>query len=418
MADTAIRLEHISKHFRLGAARRHDTLRDRLMHAIQSVSRRSEPATERDFWALQDVSFEVTRGHVVGMIGRNGAGKSTLLKILARIVEPTSGLARLYGRVGSLLEVGTGFHAELSGRENIYLAGAILGMRKTEIDRLFDEIVAFAGVEQFLDTPVKRYSSGMYVRLAFAVAAHLDTEILLVDEVLAVGDAAFQKKCLGKMGQVARQDGRTVVLVSHNMAAIQNLCTEVVLLEGGRLVMFDETRKTVSHYLERVVPQAINESPLATRTDRSGNGRLRLTSFHVEDTAGMRVNGVQSGMDVVFVLGFRCAPGERPREVNVGFSLSDANDQLMTVLYSSYMGQTFAPPLSGEFRCLVRRLPFCAGRYAVGVRVLADGDEADWPRDAAGFVYVEQGDFYGSGSTGYEGASPFLLAGDWTVSET
>jgi len=417
MTETAIRMQLISKQYRLGAPQRHDTLRDKFMYSLQSRYRRVDPSTARDFWALQDVSFEVTRGHVVGMIGRNGAGKSTLLKILARIVEPTSGTASLYGRVGSLLEVGTGFHAELSGRENIFLAGAILGLRKAEIDRLFDEIVAFAGVEQFLDTPVKRYSSGMYVRLAFAVAAHLDTEILLVDEVLAVGDAAFQKKCLGKMGQVARQDGRTVMLVSHNMAAIQNLCTEAVLLDGGRVVMYDQTAKVVSHYLERVVPAAVAESPLATRTDRSGNGRLRLTSFHIEDTTGARVGVVHSGMDVVFVLGFQCAAGERPKNVDIGFSLSSAEDQLLTVLYSSYVGQTFAPPPSGEFRCVVRNFPFTGGRYGVGVRVLVDGDEADWPRDAAGFLDVEAGDFYGTGSKGFEGSTPLLLNGAWTVNE-
>ncbi len=209
MGDVAIRVENISKRVRIGAAKyRHDTLRDQLMDGLQldaaSRAARAGPAREI-FWALRDVSFEVERGEVVGIVGRNGAGKSTLLKILSRITEPTAGRAEIHGRVGSLLEVGTGFHPELTGRENIYLNGAILGMRKAEIDRKFDEIVAFAEVEQFIDTPVKHYSSGMYVRLAFAVAAHLEPEILIVDEVLAVGDAAFQRKCLGKMGDVAQR---------------------------------------------------------------------------------------------------------------------------------------------------------------------------------------------------------------------
>ncbi len=206
---------------------------------------RSEPRT---IWALQDVSFEIPRGEVVGVIGANGAGKSTLLKILSRITEPTTGEAAIYGRVGSLLEVGTGFHPELSGRENIYLNGAILGMKRAEIERRFDEMVAFAEVEKFIDTPVKHYSSGMYLRLAFSVAAHLDPEILLVDEVLAVGDASFQNKCLGKMGQVAR-GGRTILFVSHNMAAIRRLCPRTMLLAGGRLLRFGPSQEVIDEYL-------------------------------------------------------------------------------------------------------------------------------------------------------------------------
>ena len=226
MSDIAIRVENLGKMYRIGRAQqRHDTLRDLIVDTaahIKDWGKRGDKSDET-IWALKDVSFEVRRGEVVGIIGRNGAGKSTLLKILSRITEPTTGRAEIHGRVGSLLEVGTGFHPELTGRENIYLNGAILGMRRFEIERRFDEIVAFSEIERFLDTPVKRYSSGMYVRLAFAVAAHLEPEILLVDEVLAVGDAAFQKKCLGKMGNVA-ETGRTVLFVSHNMAAVSNLC--------------------------------------------------------------------------------------------------------------------------------------------------------------------------------------------------
>ncbi len=246
MNDIAIKIKNIGKMYRIGAAQeRHDTLRDALVARFRRDGRSRE---NEILWALKDVSFEVERGEVVGVIGRNGAGKSTLLKILSRITEPTTGFAEIRGRVGSLLEVGTGFHPELTGRENIYLNGAILGMKRVEIDRKFDEIVAFSEIERFLDTPVKRYSSGMYVRLAFAVAAHLEPEILLVDEVLAVGDAAFQKKCLGKMSDVAKQ-GRTVLFVSHNMVAVQTLCQRVFWIDASRLKAQGWVNEIVTAYL-------------------------------------------------------------------------------------------------------------------------------------------------------------------------
>jgi len=240
MSDIAISASGIGKLYKLGQRERYRSFRDLVADVVKAPLRRFRSSGKQDvgastFWALRDVSFEVRQGEVVGIIGRNGAGKSTLLKILSRITEPTEGLVRMRGRVGSLLEVGTGFHPELTGRENTYLNGAILGMKKAEIDRKFDEIVAFAEVEKFLDTPVKHYSSGMYIRLAFAVAAHLETEIMVVDEVLAVGDLAFQRKCLGKMGDVAKQ-GRTVLLVTHNMLPVRTLCTRAILLAEGRVV--------------------------------------------------------------------------------------------------------------------------------------------------------------------------------------
>jgi lipopolysaccharide transport system ATP-binding protein len=248
MSDTAIRIEGLGKQYRIGGKKeRYKTLRDTLTDALVSPFRRAAKPDET-IWALKDVSCEIKHGELVGVIGSNGAGKSTLLKILSRITEPTEGYAEIHGRVGSLLEVGTGFHAELTGRENIYLNGAILGMKKAEIDAKFDEIVAFSEVEKFIDTPVKHYSSGMYLRLAFAVAAHLEPEILLVDEVLAVGDAAFQKKCLGKMGDVASQ-GRTVLFVSHNMAAVQQLTRTSLLLHKGRLISEGLSEEVMQHYL-------------------------------------------------------------------------------------------------------------------------------------------------------------------------
>jgi lipopolysaccharide transport system ATP-binding protein len=257
MSNIAIKVEKLSKRYNIAALKnRHDTLRDHVADGLKSFVRHwrggrngaQRPVPNDSIWALQDVSFTVDKGQVIGFIGRNGAGKSTLLKILSRITQPTRGRAEIHGRVGSLLEVGTGFHAELTGRENIYLNGTILGMRKAEIDRKFDEIVAFSEVEKFIDTPVKRYSSGMYVRLAFSVAAHLDLQILVVDEVLSVGDVRFQGKCIDKM-QSAHKKGTTILFVSHNMEAVTRLCERVILLGDGRVVMDGSPKEAVSAYL-------------------------------------------------------------------------------------------------------------------------------------------------------------------------
>src|SRR5262252_3052541 len=247
MTMTVIHAEKLSKRYRLGEHERYHALRDVLTRALRSPLSAFRPPQQEIFWALRDVSLEVREGEVLGLIGRNGAGKTTLLKVLSRITQPTAGWAEIHGRVGSLLEVGTGFHPELTGRENTFLSGAILGMSKAEIEKKFDEIVAFAELEKFIDTPVKHYSSGMYVRLAFAVAAHLEPEILLVDEVLAVGDINFQKKCLGKMGDVARA-GRTVVLVSHQLNQIRRLCNRVVWVDGGLVRNVGNTHEVVSAY--------------------------------------------------------------------------------------------------------------------------------------------------------------------------
>ncbi len=279
MGDTVIRLKGVGKQYRLGRSREgYLTLRDTIqrwtagpLRALLSGARRAE--RHPLLWALKDVSIEIGRGDVVGIIGRNGAGKSTLLKILSRITEPTEGEVDIYGRLGCLLEVGTGFHAELTGRENLYLNGAILGMRRSEIARKFDEIVAFAEVERFIDTPVKFYSSGMYMRLAFAVAAHLDPEILIVDEVLAVGDTEFQKKCLGKMGDVAR-GGRTVLFVSHNLQAVTSLCSRTMVLQGGQVVHDGPTSASVARYIGMSTRYAQGTPAEA----RPGSGEWRFTS--------------------------------------------------------------------------------------------------------------------------------------------
>ena len=291
MSDTVIRVENLSKKYILGHQQQgkagHKTLRDAMVDGAEAIrsrllkpaKRNSSKPTREEFWALKDVSFEIKQGDRVGIIGRNGAGKSTLLKILSRITEPTTGRISINGRVASLLEVGTGFHPELTGRENIYLNGAVLGMSKAEIRKKFDEIVAFAEVEKFLDTPVKRYSSGMYVRLAFAVAAYLEPEILIVDEVLAVGDAQFQKKCLGKMQDVSKEDGRTVLFVSHNMDAIQRLCSHCVMLERGQLIAQGDTASIVVRYLSNNSYQATPNSWIdVSNVSRMGTGEAQFVA--------------------------------------------------------------------------------------------------------------------------------------------
>jgi lipopolysaccharide transport system ATP-binding protein len=287
MSDVVIRAEHLGKRYRIGGAQAgYKTLREALLSAAGAPARwlkgGGRPPTT--FWALEDVSFEVARGEAVGIIGRNGAGKSTLLKILSRITRPTRGRVELQGRVSALLEVGTGFHGELTGRDNIFLNGAILGMRRTEITTKFDQIVDFAGIEQFLDTPVKYYSSGMYVRLAFAVAAHLEPEILVVDEVLAVGDAEFQKKCLTKMGTAA-SEGRTVLFVSHNMSAIQDLCSSAFWLDRGRIVQTGDAKTTVAAYLSRQARE-IKQQHWTDLSSAPGNETVRVVDASIEAEVG------------------------------------------------------------------------------------------------------------------------------------
>ncbi len=301
MADIAIRADNLSKMYRIGEKQaRYKTIRESAMETLGAPLRRlrrlGKPVPPQEtIWALKDISFQVRQGEVLGIIGRNGSGKSTLLKVLSRITEPTKGRAEIYGRVGSLLEVGTGFHPELTGRENLYLNGAILGMTRAEIDRKFDEIVDFAEIEQFLDTPVKRYSSGMYVRLAFAVAAHLEPEILIVDEVLSVGDAQFQKKCMGKMGTVAKE-GRTVLFVSHNMWAIRQLCGRVVWLKSGGMIADGGSTDVVDAYLASQNVANRGQTKVASLAREGEHGqRVRIQSCTMYDAHGEVSNLVRYG---------------------------------------------------------------------------------------------------------------------------
>lgn len=323
MSKLVIRGEGLGKSYHRGALQQSTLLRDQLSHMLKSpisVFRRSKDET---FWALNDVSFGIREGEIVGLIGRNGAGKTTLLKVLSRITKPTTGWAEIHGRVGSLLEVGTGFHPELTGRENAFLSGAILGMRKNEITAKFDEIVAFAELEKFIDTPVKYYSSGMYVRLAFAVAAHLDPEILFVDEVLAVGDIGFQKKCLGKMGDVARQ-GRTVVLVSHNMAAITALSSRVIMMENGRIKFDGPPDEASARYYAESAALPENDCSLTERR-REGNGKAHFTSLSLQPLtlSGDRINVCRPGCDLLIEFEIECY--SRIAEANAAVIIYDQN---------------------------------------------------------------------------------------------
>jgi lipopolysaccharide transport system ATP-binding protein len=313
MAKPIIEVQDISKCYQLGAIGA-TRLRDDLERVWHRITGQSEKADEKEFWALRDVSFEVQPGEIVGIIGRNGAGKSTLLKILSRITEPTSGEILMRGRVASLLEVGTGFHGDLTGRENIFLNGAILGMSKAEIRNKLDEIIAFAEIEKFIDTPVKRYSSGMYVRLAFAVAAHLEPEILIVDEVLAVGDASFQKKCIGKMQDVS-QGGLTVIFVSHNMGTVQQLCSRAIVLQRGQVQIIGSTAEALNVYSKSSAAKSgyVDCQPIV----REGSGDVRFSSLRILDAAGNLNTDFSMGDDLVLEVSLK-----RQRPVNtIRFSI-------------------------------------------------------------------------------------------------
>ncbi len=376
MSDIAIRVEHLSKQYRIGAHQeKYDTLRDLMVASIhkagrwftnpRQASRYSDAGT---IWALRDISFEVAQGQVLGVVGRNGAGKSTLLKILSRVTEPTEGFGEIHGRVGSLLEVGTGFHPELTGRENIFLNGAILGMHRNEIERKFDEIVDFSEVSQFIDTPVKRYSSGMYLRLAFAVAAHLEPEILVVDEVLAVGDAEFQRKCLGKMSDVA-QEGRTVLFVSHNMSAIQRLTSETLVIEKGRMVMRGPTPQAVDYYLNQGLSQQGERVWLPDEIPASCEP-FRPIALRVRNLQGKIIDSVRS-VDP-FTIEIEYALSAPVTGLRVGIYLNTARSETIFTSFDTDDPAVFehlTTRVSGHYisRCTIPGDFLNEGRFMVGI---------------------------------------------------
>ncbi len=407
----AISCENLSKKFviRHQGTANYTALRDVITESITGLWRKKTVETREEFFALRDVSFEIKQGDRVGIIGRNGAGKSTLLKVLSRITEPTSGSLKIKGRVASLLEVGTGFHPELTGRENIYLNGSILGMSRVEIKRKFDEIVDFSEVEKFLDTPVKRYSSGMYVRLAFAVAAHLEPEILVVDEVLAVGDAQFQEKCLGKMRDVSGQ-GRTVLFVSHNMASIEQLCNEAMWLHHGQLVKKGQTTEVITHYL-RAKNNEASQSVLLERKDRNGNGKVKFMNVSFLDADGHVVSEMKSGASYYISIkmkkydamgneNFTVAFGiDNSRAVRIAFMSSDlTGDRAITNVEADYL----------ESRIFIPKLPLKAGLYTYSLFVRDNLDTLDWIQNAGSFT-VEPGNFYNTGKSLPDGQGDVLL---------
>ncbi len=417
MSEWIIKVEGLGKRYRVSheGHARYVTLREQLGETFKRIFRLgsdSKPATE-DFWAVKDVFFEIQQGESVAIIGRNGAGKSTVLKILSRITEPTEGRVRLKGRVASLLEVGTGFHAELTGRENIYLNGAILGMGKAEIDRKYDAIIDFSGVEKFVDTPVKRYSSGMQVRLAFAVAAHLEPEVLVIDEVLAVGDAAFQKKCLGKMQDFA-SGGRTVIFVSHDLASVEKLCPRAILMDAGRCQTDGPTAQTIARYQNTVLASASLD--LATRTDRKGEGSVKFTRIEILDENAKEQSVCLSGKTLRIRMHYR-GIGNKPL-VNSRVSVSVNGWGKIYFLASTELrfdsSITLAP--NGYIDCVVDELPLSLGTYYLSPYFEVNGIVQDW-LDAAATLQVEDGNFYGTGKDypkGWEGKT-VLVKHRWEI---
>ena len=424
MSNTVIQVDTVSKFYRLGVigtgtltqdlsrwwaklrGMPDPTLRvDQVWNASQSTGHKNDY-----IWALKDISFEVKQGEVLGIIGRNGAGKSTMLKILSRVTAPTTGECRIKGRIASLLEVGTGFHPELTGRENIFLNGAILGMTKDEIRRKFDEIVAFSEVEKYIDTPVKRYSSGMYVRLAFAVAAHLEPEILIIDEVLAVGDAAFQKRCLGKMGDVAKQ-GRTVLFVSHNLAAIIALCSQSLLFRDGALAERGNTESVVDRYLQEGLDKT--EIPLDMRTDRKGDGRIRITSFSISNQKGNP--SIQSSDSLLINIGYKSNQPYAGASFLVG--IYDNLNRPIFFLDSNVAGGIQRNlSLQGIVSCTTGPINITPGPCVVNAAIMLNGEIVDHITNIA-MLDIHTDDFHGTGKVSTRQTALCLLQQNWEAED-
>jgi lipopolysaccharide transport system ATP-binding protein len=426
MNSSVIKVQNLSKAYQIGQIGTGTISRDLERFVTTKILGKEDPFLkigetndrstkgESDIvWSLKDINFDINQGDAVGIIGKNGAGKSTLLKLLSRVTSPTTGSIKVKGRIASLLEVGTGFHPELSGRENIFLNGAILGMRKKEITRKLDEIIDFSGVERYIDTPVKRYSSGMYVRLAFAVAAHLESEILIVDEVLAVGDAEFQKKCLGKMGDISKGEGRTVLFVSHNMAAVQNLCNTGIVLENGLVKFNGLINETIDNYL---ISKTVNDKNLEEIKNRSGNGKIIFSSFHIENDNGDILNHALSGENINLV--FKVLANESNcKKIDLGFSFHDAYGEYLSVLYNSYQDINFDVYEKGYYylKCKLNDFNFAPGKIQVVGRITVGGIESDWIFNPIGSIEIQMGDYYRTGNIGHKNNSNFLIKGNWSL---
>jgi lipopolysaccharide transport system ATP-binding protein len=411
--DIAVSVRGVSKSYTIAHnEERHVTLAETLLARARNPLKRAKRET---FWALNDVSFDIKKGDVVGIIGRNGAGKSTLLKILSRITEPTKGEIEVRGRIGSLLEVGTGFHPELTGRENVFLNGAILGMSKAEIRKQFDAIVEFAGVEKFLDTPVKRYSSGMYVRLAFAVAAHLRTEILIVDEVLSVGDSDFQRKCLGKMQDVS-SDGRTVLFVSHNMAAIQSLCNIGLMLKGGRKMSYGSISETIDFYLSDDIVETEGFVELTNHPSRVGLRKPWLKSLTLQNKNGQTTSRFSSSEELSARVVVR--PPRLIRNPLVAIAIEDQLGRRITTSATNFT-QLETGDYTGEFVafCDVGRIRLGPGRYMISVSVSELGSGLLDSIDGAGWFEVEWDNSYPTGAYHDPVYGPVVTVGRWQIGQ-
>ncbi|HEX8170309.1 MAG TPA: ABC transporter ATP-binding protein [Thermoanaerobaculia bacterium] len=410
MPEPMVAVEGLSKRYLLGQLHT-NLLSERLTQLFRPRQR-----AMKELWALRNVGFEVQQGDVLGVIGRNGAGKSTLLKILSRITAPTRGRAVVRGRLSSLLEVGTGFHPELTGRENIYLNGTILGMRKREIDAKFDDIVAFSEVEKFLDTPVKRYSSGMYVRLAFGVAAHLDPDVLVVDEVLAVGDREFQEKCLGRMRSIAESEGRTVLFVSHNLDAMARICTHGLYLRNGEVEFGGSIGAAIDRYINSS-RSAADANALGSRVEREGSGAIVAVGMDVYDERGATPSALESGGNYRFRVRLeRRDPSFRANDVNLAIELRDPRDIPVWLIFSAFSGAGFTVDRSEvTVEASVRDLALAAGDYSVTLFVShGTRDVLDLVHNAR-IITVAGGDFFGTGSSGLPESCRTLTRADWKV---
>ncbi len=425
--SSAIKVENLSKVYNLGEIGTGTLSRDierwwALLRGkedpylrIGETNDRAAKGDSNIVYSLRDLSFEVKQGEAVGIIGRNGAGKSTLLKLLSRVTSPTAGKISIKGRIASLLEVGTGFHPELTGKDNIFLNGAIMGMKKAEIKRKLDEIIAFSGVERYVDTPVKRYSSGMYVRLAFAVAAHLQSEILIVDEVLAVGDAEFQSKCLGKMKDVSSNEGRTVLFVSHNMAAMNSLCTSGMILEKGKLHYSGDIDKTIGRYLE--INRTHSNTDVIERTDRVGNQRLKFANTWVENEEGETIEHVVSGQKIKIVAELINTTREIIHDnISVAFAVYDYMGYQITDLSNIYSSNGDKLRVDNKVRiaCEIPKLPLNEGVYRYNLYCTINNEVADG-LEYAGYFNVNAGDFYGTGRLSDKNQGQVLFNQNWSI---
>lgn len=402
MSDTVIEIDDLWKFYYLSGRRpKAATLRQRVRALLKGSSDTTDNAlvaAESGFWALREVNLAVSRGEVLGVIGRNGAGKSTLLKILSRITAPTRGRVVIRGRVCALLEVGTGFHEELTGRENVFLNGTILGMSRQELSQKFDDIIAFAGIGRFIDTPVKHYSSGMRVRLGFSVAAHIEPEILIIDEVLAVGDLAFQEKCVKKVNALTSDEGRTVIFVSHSMTSVASLCPRVVWLESGQIVEDGLAGDVINHYHGKMHAEA-GTADLKTRVDRTGSGVLRFTGVYLADDRGQKITHAISGSPVNVVLEYQCKPGfEGPADLLVNIVFSNTKGvRLFGVPSDAIRHNSGIIGSTGQFTCRVREFPVLPGNYEIDIACLRNRELADKIMQAATITVLE-GDPFGTGA--------------------